>query len=124
MRLLLIPAVVILMLGPLAAHAADLGGVWEGRAGITRIRFTPCEQGLCGRIVWIRPGARSKARLNEPVFTHLIHSGDSTWTGEASNPEDGRTYQTTVTVEGRHLLVRGCVLGGMICKSEIWTKVG
>ena len=50
-------------------------------------------------------------------------SGPNTWTGNAFNPEDGKTYSGKMTLSGNTLTTSGCVLGGVICRSVTWRRV-
>lgn len=121
--LVLIPVMLGLSLVATGAAAAELAGFWERSTGTSRIRFEPCGDALCGKIAWLRPGLKSKAFVGQPVFLKLARTGETLWTGEAFNPEDGRTYQGRVSIDGKTLTTTGCVLGGLICKSETWKKV-
>ena len=49
-------------------------------------------------------------------------TGDNTWTGDLLNTEDGQTYSGVVTLAGGGLSLKGCVLGGIICKGEVWSR--
>ncbi|MBW8880929.1 MAG: DUF2147 domain-containing protein [Asticcacaulis sp.] len=123
MRLSVLVAIIVFAGLPAVATAADLSGSWERSTGTSRIRFETCDSGLCGRIAWIRPGVKSRGYIGQTIFSKLVKSGATLWTGEAFNPEDGRTYQESVSVDGRVLTTKGCVLGGLICKSETWKRI-
>ena len=123
MRLTVLAIAITAFCLPFAATAADLAGSWQRSTGNSRIRFEPCEGGLCGKIAWIKPGVKSRAHVGQAVFNKLTRAGETLWTGEAFNPEDGRTYKGSVSVDGRTLVTKGCVLGGLICKSETWKRV-
>ncbi len=47
----------------------------------------------------------------------MTPTAENTWTGSANNPEDGRTYAGTMTLTDSRLLTRGCIFGGLICRS-------
>jgi uncharacterized protein (DUF2147 family) len=50
-------------------------------------------------------------------------SGADKWTGQIYNAKDGKTYSGSMTVQGASALkLEGCVLGGLICRSETWTR--
>ena len=49
-------------------------------------------------------------------------SGENTWKGDLLNVEDGQTYSGVVTLTGGGLSLKGCVLGGIICKGETWSR--
>ena len=43
--------------------------------------------------------------------------------GEGYNPGDGKTYRTTLELDASgSLVVRGCVLGGLICDDDTWSR--
>jgi uncharacterized protein (DUF2147 family) len=45
------------------------------------------------------------------------------WSGQVYNVEDGKTYSGSLTLQGvRSLKLEGCVLGGLICKGQMWTR--
>jgi uncharacterized protein (DUF2147 family) len=112
------------LLGALAtpALAGDVGGVWMRSDGAAKVRFSPCGEGYCGSIVWLRDPGKSPAHVGEQVFFGMGQSGPNTWTGSAHNPEDGRDYDGAMTLSGNRLVTKGCALGGMICKSTAWVR--
>lgn len=123
MRPLVLALAAALLATPLATWAGDLEGQWQRSTGASRLRFEPCGGALCGKIVWIRPGFKTPAHVGQQVFFGLVPSGDNQWRGKAFNPEDGRTYSGVVTRDSDTIVTRGCILGGLICKSESWTRV-
>ncbi len=126
MRLSVLPATFIAaaalalaLATPAAAAGAD--GVWVRSDGMAKVRFSPCNDGYCGTIVWLkRPDGPGK--VGEQVFFGMGQTGPNTWTGSAHNPEDGRDYDGSMTLAGNHLTTKGCALGGMICKSQSWSR--
>ena len=116
-------ALAALVAGPAAAQAPSLDGLWQRSTGTSRLQFEPCGGVLCGHIAWIRPGLKTPAHVGQQVFFALTPDGDQKWRGKAFNPEDGRTYIGQVSRDGDTLVTKGCILGGLICKSESWTLV-
>lgn len=105
------------------ALAGDVQGVWQRSDGMARIQFSPCGGGYCGTIVWLkRPDG--PGRVGQQVFFGMAQAGPNTWTGQAFNPEDGKTYDGSMTLSGHHLTTQGCALGGLICKTVSWNKYG
>ena len=105
------------------ARAGDAQGVWQRSDGAARIKFSPCGGGLCGTIVWLKH-PEGPGKVGEQVFFGMAQAGPDKWTGSAFNPEDGKTYDGSMTVSGRHLTTQGCALGGMICKTSNWNRYG
>jgi uncharacterized protein (DUF2147 family) len=60
---------------------------------------------------------------SQKVFYDMTLSGDDAWVGKAFNPDDGKTYTGKMTLSGGKLTTAGCVFGGLICKSYVWTRV-
>jgi uncharacterized protein (DUF2147 family) len=90
--------------------------------GESRVRISSCGNSYCGSIVWLKDTS-GPAKIGQRVFFDMNESGANKWSGKAFNPEDGKTYSGTMTLNGRSLTTAGCVLGGIICRSVNWTKV-
>jgi uncharacterized protein (DUF2147 family) len=128
-------AVTLGLLVPLAAKAAEATGEWLIEDGDARVRISQCGADLCGNVAWIKEGAptvdvnnpdpakRSRPLLGSAVLLGLKPNGASQWAGSLYNAEDGRTYAGKLAVvDERHIKVSGCVLGGLICKTQTWTR--
>ena len=50
-------------------------------------------------------------------------SGGDGYAGTITDPESDKTYNGKATLTGGSLKLSGCVLGGLICKSQTWTKM-
>lgn len=109
-----------LLAGPALAGGAD--GVWIRSDGMAKVQFAPCGGGSCGTIVWLKDPANSRATVGQQVFFGMGQTSPTTWTGQAHNPEDGRDYDGTMTLAGNRLTTKGCALGGMICKTVVWSR--
>jgi uncharacterized protein (DUF2147 family) len=53
----------------------------------------------------------------------LKPSGSNKYAGSITDPETDKTYSGKATLSGTSLKMSGCVLGGLICKSQTWTKL-
>jgi uncharacterized protein (DUF2147 family) len=118
-----------------AAEATAIGD-WLIEDATARVRISACGAELCGNVSWIEPGAptvdvnnpdaarRSRPLLGSAVLLGLKPTSANQWTGSLYNAEDGHTYTGKLTVaDDNHVKVAGCVLGGLICKSQTWTRV-
>jgi uncharacterized protein (DUF2147 family) len=57
------------------------------------------------------------------VLTDFRLDGNRWRHGEIYDPEDGRNYNARMELNANGTLsVTGCVLGGIICQSEVWTR--
>lgn len=53
----------------------------------------------------------------------LKAAGDNKYTGNITDPANDRTYSGKATLSGTSLKMSGCVLGGLICKSQTWHRL-
>jgi uncharacterized protein (DUF2147 family) len=57
------------------------------------------------------------------VFGMKPSSTANKWSGQVYNAEDGKTYSGSITLQdARTLKLEGCVLGGLFCKAQTWTR--
>jgi len=101
---------------------ADPSGTWQRDNGNSRVRIAPCGSNFCGTLVWVKD-ASGPAKVGQRVFYDMTPAGANAWTGQAFNPEDGKTYSGKMTLSGSTMTTSGCVLGGLICRSVSWSKV-
>lgn len=52
----------------------------------------------------------------------LSATGDGNYKGSLSDPAKGKTYTGKGSINGGTLRVSGCVLGGLICQGENWSR--
>jgi len=48
--------------------------------------------------------------------------GDDKYEGEITDPANDKTYSGKATLSGNSLKMSGCVLGGLICRSQNWKR--
>jgi uncharacterized protein (DUF2147 family) len=124
------------------ALAADPIGTWLTEGGEATVRIASCGPELCGTIVALkeptdpstgRPktdknnpdaGKRSRPVIGVQIVYGMKPSGTANkWTGSVYNAEDGKTYSGNLTLQSANALrLEGCVLGGLICKGQTWTR--
>lgn len=119
----------------LSAQAADARGEWARPNGSSRIKIASCGGALCGTLVWLKsprkdvknpdPAKRSRPLVGSRTVLGMKPSGKAgQWKGKVYNAEDGKTYTGYMTMDGNNRLkLEGCVLGGMVCKGETWSRV-
>lgn len=122
-----------LVIGAASAVASEPTGVWMRSSGSSKIRIESCGAALCGTVVWEKaprkdvynpdPAKRDEPVTGRRVLLGMKPSGDGQWKGEVYNAEDGKTYTGYITLTGAdQLKLQGCVLGGLICKSDTWSR--
>ena len=129
---------------PLAdlAFAGDPAGTWLTASGKSRVRIADCGGTLCGTIVWLKEpnddagkpktdqhnadaSKRSRPIIGVPIVLGMKPTGTpDKWAGQVYNAEDGKTYSGSLTLTGPSKLdLEGCALGGLVCKTQTWTRV-
>ena len=134
-RLILALAAAGFSLAAAPASAASPDGLWLIEDGTAQVRIAPCGGALCGHVAWIKegephvdahnpdPAKRGRSLIGSAVLLGLKPSGSNAWAGSLYNAQDGKTYSGKLTVvDASHVKVAGCVLGGLICKSQTWTR--
>lgn len=135
-RSLRIALVAAALVGPLPARADPMAAVvgrWRDSDGESEIAIDRCGATVCGRIVWLKEPRvdrfnpdeklRSRSLLGLRVLSGFSPATDGKLAGDGYNPADGKTYRTTLELAApRTLIVRGCVLGGLICDDDTWTR--
>jgi uncharacterized protein (DUF2147 family) len=104
-----------------ACLAEEIMGTWESVEGAMRVKFEPCGEATCGDIAWVKPGADARAKLGQHLFFDMRPDAEKSWTGKAAY--DGSVYFSRISMEGTDLRTSGCVMSGLLCKSEIWRRV-
>lgn len=128
----IILALVLLPLASVASATAPIEGRWQNPKDSVIIDVAPCGSGTwCGRVSWASPKAKADARkggtqrlVGTRLLTGLKPNGEGGWKGRAYLPR--RNMHATAFVHaagGDTMVVKGCLVGGMICKEQRWTRV-
>lgn len=130
MRLLSMALLLALSSSAHAATPATPFGLWQNPKGTLLVRTHSCGSLLCGNIVWAGPKAIADARdagVTSLIGTELLSdyraSGAGRWTGQVYVPDQGRRFYSTIELKSPDSLrISGCILGGLICKHQEWTR--
>lgn len=111
-----------------AAAAAEPIGDWRVEDGSAVIRIDNCRGALWGVVAWEKVPGRDqhsgRPTLGSPVLINMRASSPARWDGQIYNAQTGQTYSANVRmVADDALRVEGCVLGGVFCGGQRWTRV-
>lgn len=112
----------IMALGPAASFAQGFMGTWQRGDGIARVRVAPCGKVICMTNTFIRPDVTDE-KVGERLEFNVKGSNKQSLAGTVLDPKTGKSYSAVVTIAGDHMTTKGCVLGGVICKSTEWTRI-
>ena len=123
------------------ALAADPFGTWLTEDKKGKIHIVNCGGALCGNLVWIQEpmdpetnkpkldkhnvdaSKQGRPLLGIPIVLNMKPNGADKWEGQVYNAEDGSTYSGSFTMTGANTAeLKGCVMGGLICKTQTWTR--
>jgi uncharacterized protein (DUF2147 family) len=96
-----------------AAQAAGVNGTWLRPKTGKHVLSYSCGGGLGLKVV----------ATGKVIMCGAKAVGANKYEGTLTSTEDGNQYSGTVTIAGNKLLLSGCVLGGLICKSETWKRI-
>jgi uncharacterized protein (DUF2147 family) len=124
-----------------AANAADPSGIWHTQGQLAQVQIKKCAADLCGTIIALKdpidpatgkPQTDSEnedaAKRDRPVIGIQVvigmkPAGANKWSGQIYSPEEGKTVNGNLVLKDANTLsVEGCLLGGLLCRSEIWTR--
>ena len=105
-------------------------GRWTNPQGSVRVETAPCDGKLCGWVVWASPRAMAdaiKGGSSKLIGLELLRdyhpAGSGMWRGTVYVPDMGRAFSSRISqLDGNHLKVSGCILAGLLCKSQIWKR--
>ena len=95
------------------------------------VRIHPCGTTRCGTVVWANAKAKAdSARGGTPnlvgteLFREFREVSPKVWKGKVFVPDVNRVFSGTGTVKDKDTIVaRGCLIGSIGCKSQVWTRV-
>jgi uncharacterized protein (DUF2147 family) len=62
-------------------------------------------------------------KVGKTIMCGAKPTSPNKWKGTVLNLDDGQQYMGYVTLNGNSLLLSGCILGGLICKSDTWSRI-
>ena len=111
------------------AIATSIEGRWKNPIGSAVIEIAPCGGYMCGKVVWASERGQREVAKNRPrivgttVLTGLRPLGNR-WAGKLYIPDDNITVSARLQpIDAGHLKLTGCALAGLICRTQMWTRV-
>src|SRR4051794_10204460 len=132
MKSILVKTALLLLAAAVPAAAsgpAPIEGHWTSPKRTLVVRVAPCGDAWCGTV--IRASDVAKARALEGGTQHLVGTqlligvrpdGDGAYRGHAFDPNRNLRVSATVRLDGSTtLIVKGCMVGGILCREQRWT---
>lgn len=125
---------VVLVLAAMAmvgASPASADTLWLNPHDSVAVRTGACGDRLCGWVVWANADALADARDSGVI--HLIGTAllqdyrpvdRGRWKGTVFVPDMGHAFSSEIDeLSPTRLKVKGCLFGGFVCKSQVWTRI-
>lgn len=106
-------------------------GVWRNPKNTVHLEIKGCGPATCGVVVWASPKAEADARkagADTLIGKQLLRDFEAQDNGSLK----GRVWVPTLRVtlvgtadvlDARTMRAKGCVIGNLLCKSQIWTRL-
>ena len=115
----------------LQASDASIEGRWRSPGGNSIIDIAPCGSALCGTVAWASDRAKEDARkggtpelVGAQLLTSLREKRAGRWEGKLFIPDLDKRSNAKLELNGPdQLKVSGCLIGKILCKSQIWSRV-
>jgi uncharacterized protein (DUF2147 family) len=106
-------------------------GLWQNPKGTLWVRTAQCGDALCGAIAAATPTAEADARdagIDRLIGIELLKDyrsiGPDRWAGTVYVPDMGHSFSSRIErLSPDTLKISGCLIGGYLCKSQIWKRV-
>lgn len=124
----------MMLAAPLAAQAGGelpVASEWRNPKDSVRIRLTPCgQERVCGTVIWASDKAKADARkggtenlVGLDLFREFRRVSPGRYKGRVFVPDLNRTFSGQMQIQGDSMIGKGCVLGGLFCKQQVWTRI-
>lgn len=107
-------------------------GLWINPYHTVAVRNQMCGNALCGQVVWASNDAKADAResgvpnlIGLDLLENYHAEGRGSWKGTVLVPDLGHRFASEISMlDPDRIRISGCVLHGLICKSQVWTRIG
>jgi uncharacterized protein (DUF2147 family) len=100
------------------AVAGSVNGNWL-RSNGAHVQAFDCGGGL-GLKVTKSPEPK---KVGKTIMCGAKKTAENKWKGTVLNLDDGQSYSGYVVLNGDSLTLSGCVLGGLVCKDDTWSRI-
>lgn len=113
------------------AEQAGVHGTWINPKRTVTVVTSPCGKLLCGTVISATPEVQQiakKAGAPPLIGTRLLQdyrqTGQDKWQGRVFVPDRNASYYSTIKqINTNQLKISGCILGGLLCKSQVWSRI-
>ena len=109
------------------ALADPVFGNWKSQPGeggaYVHVRISACGSKICGKITKV-VNKKNPTSLGKSIIKNMKADGGGNYSGGTIwAPDKDKTYSSKMKLKGNRLSVSGCIAGGLICRSQTWTRL-
>jgi uncharacterized protein (DUF2147 family) len=129
--MIVLAAFAILSFASQAAPDVDWSGYWTNESASVVVLIAPCgDNAWCGTVQSASKKAQADTRrggTSELVGTELLHHfrpvAPGRWKGRLFIPDLNRRSSAEIRqLDANRLEVRGCAIGHLLCRSQVWAR--
>lgn len=94
-------------------------GVWLRPSTGGKLRAFPCRGGLGLKVV----ASKTQAFVGETIMCGARQVGANAYEGQLRHLEQGGVYLGKVQILGRIMRLSGCIMNGLVCRTEDWRRI-
>jgi uncharacterized protein (DUF2147 family) len=111
-----------------AATADPIYGLWKTQPDegvFYHVKMQACGGSICGKFVQkFENGAPvSSSVVGKNAVYDMKPVGGGAYEGKAWRPSNDKVYAGKGSLNGNALRMKGCVLGGLVCIGQDWTRL-
>jgi len=113
-----------------AGFAQDaVEGIWQTEVddgAFAYVTIAPCGSAFCGVIsrTFNAEGEYASENIGRQlVWDMQAANGGKYKSGQIWQPSTDKIFKSKMTLSGDVLIVKGCVLGGVVCDGQTWNRV-
>jgi uncharacterized protein (DUF2147 family) len=103
-----------------AAATPDPSGIWMRSDGNARVIIKRCGKAYCATNIWVKDTSNGEA-IGDRLVMNVSPQSENVLAGTAYDAKRQLTYSMEISVQPGSLSSRGCVIGGMVCKTLNWS---
>lgn len=110
------------------AAADPIEGVWRTETddgSYAHVTMASCGAKLCGVIsrTFNAQGEYASPNKGKVLVRDMAPTAAGKYEGKVWRPSNNKVYLGKMELKGNSLKLKGCVAGGLLCSSQVWSRV-
>ncbi len=123
---IMIAAAALMMAG--TAQAEPALGMWKTEVddgSYAHVKISECGANVCGTIArtFDSDGEYNSPNKGKMLVRNMSPTGGGAYEGKVWRPSNDKIYIGKMQVSGDDLTLKGCIVGGLLCANQQWTRL-